>query len=272
MEKMSGTLLSKKNKQKLPTIARGSSKVQLVGSSKLQKGDVAMVGMEGPEHMKELRKLYYQYKSNANILAHSPYYTNRQHQHEVVSYIQANRCEPTIDQLSNINERYSLGHELTLRLADLPLHTIQIRLHCFSLVVEVTLQARNVEELELLLKKEYALQEIKAKGAISKVEQIGGFSSFKPNSQVDFLLSHRSSPLSSGSLDVNPWFYTPFVGTVQLKDFRMIRCLGSGGFSLVYLVRDRMRGDFHALKLIDKSFILESERSMIVENERFVLG
>jgi serum/glucocorticoid-regulated kinase 2 len=45
-------------------------------------------------------------------------------------------------------------------------------------------------------------------------------------------------------------------GKVGLKDFKLVRCLGSGGFSLVYLARDKWSGGFYAMKLIEKSFIL----------------
>ena len=41
---------------------------------------------------------------------------------------------------------------------------------------------------------------------------------------------------------------------------------------MVYLVRDRWRGGLHAMKLIEKAFILESDRQTIIENERWVLG
>lgn len=45
---------------------------------------------------------------------------------------------------------------------------------------------------------------------------------------------------------------------VQLKDFDIIKCLGSGGFSTVYLVRGNFNGKYYAMKVIDKSFIIES--------------
>ena len=70
-------------KNKLPTISHNKS-YQTLKQNELT--------ISPPQHLQELRKLYYQYKSNANILAHSPYYTNRQHQKHIVSYIQANKC------------------------------------------------------------------------------------------------------------------------------------------------------------------------------------
>jgi len=49
-------------------------------------------------------------------------------------------------------------------------------------------------------------------------------------------------------------------GKIGLNDFKLIKCLGSGGFSLVYLVRDRFEGRYYALKLINKKFMIESQR------------
>ncbi len=82
--------------------------------------------------------------------------------------------------------------------------------------------------------------------------------SVKNNQNVDYLLSQHHLPMAAGKYELKPWFYETFSGSVQLKDFRLVRCLGSGGFSLVYLAQDKIKGNFHALKLIDKAFILES--------------
>jgi hypothetical protein len=43
------------------------------------------------DRLKDLRKLYYQYKSNAQILANSPYFTNRQQQKQVVALINSTK-------------------------------------------------------------------------------------------------------------------------------------------------------------------------------------
>jgi hypothetical protein len=64
--------------------------------------------LSSPSHLNDLRKLFYQYKSNANILVNSPYYTNRQQQHHLVTYIQANKHQPSHDQLKLITDRFAL--------------------------------------------------------------------------------------------------------------------------------------------------------------------
>ena len=82
----------------------------------------------------------------------------------------------------------------------------------------------------------------------------------KSNYLLDYLLSVKDNVLPSGKYDLKPWFFEEIKTPIGLKDFRLIRCLGTGGFSLVYLARDKWKGDFYALKLIGKAFILESER------------
>ncbi len=39
---------------------------------------------------------------------------------------------------------------------------------------------------------------------------------------------------------------------VNLKDFHLVKCIGLGGFSRVYLVQKKDTGLMYALKLIDK--------------------
>lgn len=51
-----------------------------------------------------------------------------------------------------------------------------------------------------------------------------------------------------------------------MSDFDIVKCLGSGGFSTVFLVRGNFNGKYYAMKLISKEFIIETERDGIVEN------
>jgi hypothetical protein len=77
MEKIKGYL-------KLPklSIAKSTTKMKTTADSS---------SLESTKRFKGLRKLYFQYKSNANILAHSPYFTNRQEQQQMVSLIEHKR-------------------------------------------------------------------------------------------------------------------------------------------------------------------------------------
>ena len=47
-----------------------------------------------------------------------------------------------------------------------------------------------------------------------------------------------------------------------MKDFILLKCIGVGGFSRVYMVRKRDTGKFFALKLIDKKFIMENQKEV----------
>jgi serum/glucocorticoid-regulated kinase 2 len=51
---------------------------------------------------------------------------------------------------------------------------------------------------------------------------------------------------------------------ICLLDFDIIKCLGSGGFSTVFLVRCNFNGKYYAMKLVDKQFILDTDRDGIV--------
>jgi serum/glucocorticoid-regulated kinase 2 len=99
-----------------------------------------------------------------------------------------------------------------------------------------------------------------------------GFETVNEDSTLDYQLSLKSLPIPNKKIYVKPIFEVSLKGKVRLDHFKLVRCLGSGGFSLVYLVRDSWAGQFYALKLINKQFILDSERETIVENERYVLG
>lgn len=48
----------------------------------------------------------------------------------------------------------------------------------------------------------------------------------------------------------------------------MLKCLAIGGFSKVYLVRSLKDGQFYAMKVMLKQFILENEKASIIENEK----
>lgn len=45
---------------------------------------------------------------------------------------------------------------------------------------------------------------------------------------------------------------------IKLNDFDVIKCLGSGGFSTVFLARANFNNKYYAMKIIDKKFIVES--------------
>jgi hypothetical protein len=55
----------------------------------------------------------------------------------------------------------------------------------------------------------------------------------------------------------------------SLKRFNILKCIGAGGFSKVFLAE--VYGTFVALKVIDKHSLLEDSKSVVIHNERKVL-
>lgn len=75
------------------------------------------------------------------------------------------------------------------------------------------------------------------------------------------------------TLQLQPHYSSPQGGKrVGLRDFTLVKCIGVGGFSRVYLVRKRDNGKFYALKLIDKKFIMDNQKEIIVQNERDIMS
>lgn len=81
---------------------------------------------------------------------------------------------------------------------------------------------------------------------------------------MDFILSNPDLEIIFlDSLNLSPVFTTKTFSPgqkVSLNDFKFIKCLGNGGFSTVYLVKGNFDSKYYAMKLINKEFILESER------------
>ena len=48
----------------------------------------------------------------------------------------------------------------------------------------------------------------------------------------------------------------------------MISKIGSGGFSVVYLVRKLDNGVFYAMKVIDKKLMMDRDKEEMIFNER----
>lgn len=53
---------------------------------------------------------------------------------------------------------------------------------------------------------------------------------------------------------------------VKLSDFEIVRCIGTGGFSRVFLSRYQPTGKFYALKLMEKEGLLDSGKECVVTN------
>ncbi|CAD8051545.1 unnamed protein product [Paramecium primaurelia] len=108
-----------------------------------------------------------------------------------------------------------------------------------------------------------------------ELNKICQFQSISKNIPYDYYLTISGQKLDvfkGKTLQVQPFYSQPITTKrVGLKDFTLVKCIGVGGFSRVYMVRKRDNGKFYALKLIDKKFILDNQKEIIVQNERDIM-
>jgi serine/threonine protein kinase len=72
-------------------------------------------------------------------------------------------------------------------------------------------------------------------------------------------------------LEIEPIWKERKLEHIQLKDFEIIKCIGTGGFSRVFLTRLKSTGVFYALKLMEKEGLFESGKECVVSNERSIM-
>ena len=70
-------------------------------------------------------------------------------------------------------------------------------------------------------------------------------------------------------LDLECCEYGPVHDDNYLNNFEVIKCVGSGGFSKVFLVRGF--GKLMAMKVINKEYILSNDKANIINNEKTIL-
>ncbi|CAK95177.1 unnamed protein product (macronuclear) [Paramecium tetraurelia] len=106
-------------------------------------------------------------------------------------------------------------------------------------------------------------------------EKIAYFQSYTQNYNVDYYLSLDDKPLSVFSkgrtLKLIPIYYGESKSN-SFDDFTLIKCIGVGGFSRVYLVRQKRNGQFFAMKIIDKSFIIKNNKESMINNEKWIMS
>jgi serine/threonine protein kinase len=59
--------------------------------------------------------------------------------------------------------------------------------------------------------------------------------------------------------------------SISLDSFEVIKLIGSGGFSKVFLCRYKRTGEFYAMKVIDKEVIVKNKKKNIIMNERNIM-
>lgn len=67
------------------------------------------------------------------------------------------------------------------------------------------------------------------------------------------------------NLNLKPYFTLP-QQNIKLNSFEIVKVIGSGGFSKVFLVRFKGDGLFYAMKVINKSFILKQKKKQLIMN------
>jgi len=50
---------------------------------------------------------------------------------------------------------------------------------------------------------------------------------------------------------------------IGIDSYKILKCIGVGGFSKVYLVRDKIDGTFHAAKFIEKIKIKDKQELIV---------
>ena len=93
------------------------------------------------------------------------------------------------------------------------------------------------------------------------------------NCPLDYYLSQPNSKINcfwGKSICLKPYYLTPQTN-IELCSFDIIKCIGTGGFSKVFLGRYKANGQFYALKMVSKSFIEKSKKQKLIMNERNTL-
>ena len=90
---------------------------------------------------------------------------------------------------------------------------------------------------------------------------------------LDYLLSDYSESLAGLPDGTKIWIYQGYElkGSVSLKDILIIKNIGIGGFSKVFLVRRNDNGRFYALKFIPKKDLKQSGKEEYAFNEKKLL-
>jgi serum/glucocorticoid-regulated kinase 2 len=88
-------------------------------------------------------------------------------------------------------------------------------------------------------------------------DEIVSYTTVPTNLTYDFYLTQleRDASFLNGQSIVLKPLYRLSRKRIDMRSFNIIKCIGAGGFSKVFLVRYKEDGKFYAMKLIDKHFI-----------------
>ena len=124
-----------------------------------------------------------------------------------------------------------------------------MELHFKNIKIRCTIPATDTVTFVELLRQEI-LRVCSEKGGATTRDaiKIVGFETVFGNKEIDYILT-LSGEIKPKALTLRPLIYFRSK-KICMKDFRIIKTLGSGGFSRVYLVRSRLDGKFYAMKLM----------------------
>jgi serine/threonine protein kinase len=88
--------------------------------------------------------------------------------------------------------------------------------------------------------------------------RIVGFETVNNEKEIDYILSLEGIELNRSSYILRPMIYNRISQNVSIGDFTLVKCLGSGGFSQVFLVKGIFNNRYYAMKLMSKKFITDS--------------
>ncbi|CAK90158.1 unnamed protein product (macronuclear) [Paramecium tetraurelia] len=104
--------------------------------------------------------------------------------------------------------------------------------------------------------------------------QVVGFATLDENIGFDYYLTIPFLPLThmvGKTIRLKPIMGISPPKQLNLSCFQFLHVIGKGGFSTVILSRSLIDGNFIALKLISKTFVVQNEKQDLVQNERDIL-
>lgn len=94
------------------------------------------------------------------------------------------------------------------------------------------------------------------------------FQSVEGGLSLDYYLTlpdSKTNVFQGKTIRLRPYFKV-MQSAVDLRSFDLLQCIGSGGFSRVFLVRFKGDGQFYAMKVVSKSFISKHKKQQLIIN------
>ncbi|CAD8082549.1 unnamed protein product [Paramecium primaurelia] len=155
-----------------------------------------------------------------------------------------------------------------------PILTLILQYKLIKIKLQIELSTQNIQHLVDIVR-----QEINNNFQNCK-QKIIGIQTCNLSIPTDYILSMTEKPLLIlEGCQIKPLVIEPIfeiendiqISKVSLKDFEFIKCIGMGGFSKVYLVKEIKTGKYFAMKLIEKGPIIQQNKQQIIQNERDIM-